>query len=105
MIHIMEKQKTVKGKGGTMRLGAYPCNLAENTLARRIYGQVEVGERHRHRYEFNNAYRKQLQECGLILSGVYPKEDLVEIVEITEHPWFESFVGACAKAHQGQEGL
>ncbi len=120
VIHIMEKQKTVKGKGGTMRLGAYPCVLADNTLTRRIYGQTEISERHRHRYEFNNLYRQKLEECGLVLSGVYPKEDLVEIIELTDHPWylgcqfhpefksrpmdphplFESFVGACLNVSQ-----
>ncbi|MBW2477767.1 MAG: CTP synthase [Deltaproteobacteria bacterium] len=120
VIHIMETQKSVKSKGGTMRLGAYPCSLPENTLARRIYGQTEVIERHRHRYEFNNAYRGRLDKCGLVFSGIYPKEDLVEIVEIDGHPWFlgcqfhpefksrpmtphplfESFVGACYKAKQ-----
>ena len=123
VIHIMEKQKAVKGKGGTMRLGAYPCSLKEKTLARRIYGQKDIGERHRHRFEFNNAYRQQLEKCGLVLSGVYPEENLVEIVEIEDHPWFlgcqfhpefksrpmsphplfESFVGACFKVRREQE--
>jgi CTP synthase len=117
----MEKQKSVKGKGGTMRLGAYPCTLAAQTLARRIYGQDEIGERHRHRYEFNNAYRQRLQKCGLVISGTYTREDLVEIVELADHPWFlgcqfhpefksrpmdphplfESFVGACLQARKG----
>ncbi len=121
VIHIMEDQKSVKGKGGTMRLGAYPCTLEENTLARRIYGQPRITERHRHRYEFNNAYRAPLQKAGLTLSGIYPEGDLVEIVELADHPWFlgcqfhpefrsrpmdphplfESFVGACLK--QGGE--
>jgi len=121
LIHIMEKQKSVKGKGGTMRLGAYPCALAGQTLARRIYGQDEISERHRHRYEFNNAYRQKLQQCGLVVSGSYAKEDLVEIVELPNHPWFlgcqfhpefksrpmdphplfESFVGACLQARKG----
>ena len=124
VIHIMEGQKKVKGKGGTMRLGAYPCSLQEKTLARRIYGQKDIGERHRHRFEFNNAYREALEKCGLVLSGVYSEENLVEIVEITDHPWFlgcqfhpefksrpmaphplfESFVGACFKASKGQDG-
>ena len=124
VIHIMEKQKSVKGKGGTMRLGAYPCSLKDKTLARRIYGQKDIGERHRHRFEFNNAYRQQLEKCGLILSGIYPEENLVEIVEIDDHPWFlgcqfhpefksrpmsphplfESFVGACFKARREQDG-
>jgi CTP synthase len=123
VIHIMEGQKTVKGKGGTMRLGAYPCSLTDQTLGRRIYGQAEISERHRHRYEFNNAYREQLQKCGLVLSGIYPKEDLVEIVELAEHPWFlacqfhpefksspmdphplfESFVGASLSAAREQD--
>ncbi|HEY5674960.1 MAG TPA: CTP synthase [Malonomonas sp.] len=120
VIHIMAEQKKVKGKGGTMRLGAYPCDLGKGTLARRIYGMEHLTERHRHRFEFNNAYRKQLQKCGLVLSGVNPESDLVEIVELAEHPWFlgcqfhpefksrpmaphplfESFVGACLKKRQ-----
>jgi CTP synthase len=121
VIHLMEKQKSVKGKGGSMRLGAYPCALADQTLTRRIYGQDEIGERHRHRYEFNNAYRQKLLGCGLVVSGTYVKEDLVEIVELPDHPWFlgcqfhpefksrpmdphplfESFVGACLQASKG----
>lgn len=121
VIHIMEEQKKVKGKGGTMRLGAYPCDLGEGTLARRIYGTEHLSERHRHRFEFNNAYRGKLQQCGLVLSGINPESDLVEIVELEDHPWFlgcqfhpefksrpmephplfESFVGACLKQRQG----
>ncbi|MCK4690880.1 MAG: CTP synthase, partial [Desulfuromonadales bacterium] len=120
VIHIMEEQKKVKGKGGTMRLGAYPCALVEGTLVRRIYGAELLSERHRHRFEFNNAYREKLQECGLVLSGINPESDLVEIVELVDHPWFlgcqfhpefksrpmephplfESFVGACLKQRQ-----
>jgi len=120
VIHIMEEQKKVRGKGGTMRLGAYPCNLKEGTLARRIYGTDHLSERHRHRFEFNNAFRKQLQDCGLILSGINQELNLVEIIELTDHPWFlgcqfhpefksrpmdphplfESFVGACLKQRQ-----
>ena len=103
-----------------MRLGAYPCDLGKGTLARRIYGMEHLTERHRHRFEFNNAYRKQLQKCGLVLSGINPESDLVEIVELADHPWFlgcqfhpefksrpmaphplfESFVGACLKNRQ-----
>ena len=121
VIHIMEGQKTVTRKGGTMRLGAYPCALAEGTLARRIYGAPSVTERHRHRYEFNNDYRQLLRNCGLVISGINPDGDLVEIVEYVDHPWFlgcqfhpefrsrpmdphplfESFVGACLKT-QGE---
>ncbi|MBR9979928.1 MAG: CTP synthase [Desulfatitalea sp.] len=75
-------------KGGTMRLGAYPCTLAENSLAFTAYGRKEISERHRHRYEFNNQYRAKLEEAGLKVSGTSPEGDLVEIVEIEDHPWF-----------------
>lgn len=120
VVDLMASQKGVDKKGGTMRLGSYPCDLAENTLARRIFGKPHVADRHRHRYEFNNAYRDQLSEAGLIISGVYPDADLVEIVELADHPWFlgcqshpefrsrpmaphplfESFVGASLKKNQ-----
>ena len=75
-------------KGATMRLGAYPCRLAAGSLAHRIYGREEISERHRHRYEFNNAYRERLAAAGLALSGLSPAGDLVEIVELPGHPWF-----------------
>jgi len=75
-------------KGGTLRLGAYPCVLAENTFAKAAYGEEEIFERHRHRYEFNNDYREQLEEKGMVISGASPDNTLVEIVEIAEHPWF-----------------
>ncbi len=88
VIHLMEGQHTVTRKGGTMRLGAYPCALSEHSLAARVYGKRKINERHRHRYEFNNAYRDQLTKAGLILSGVSPDDSLVEIVEIADHPWF-----------------
>jgi len=74
--------------GGTMRLGAYPCRLQENTLARAAYGQEEISERHRHRYEFNNQFKDQLTASGLVLSGLSPDGALVEIVELPDHPWF-----------------
>ena len=74
--------------GGTLRLGAYPCVLQENTHAADAYQQEEVSERHRHRYEFNNAFRKPLEEAGLVVSGTSPDKTLVEIVEIADHPWF-----------------
>ena len=74
--------------GGTLRLGAYPCKLRENTLARTAYGAEEISERHRHRYEFNNDYRQRLEEQGLIISGTSPDNNLVEIVELDQHPWF-----------------
>ncbi len=74
--------------GGTLRLGAYPCRLVPDTLAAAAYGQEEISERHRHRYEFNNTFRKQLQEAGLVISGTSPDETLVEIIELRDHPWF-----------------
>ncbi|MBW2562392.1 MAG: CTP synthase, partial [Deltaproteobacteria bacterium] len=75
-------------KGGTMRLGAYPCTLGENTFAYRAYGKKDISERHRHRYEFNNEHKARLEESGLVISGVSPDGSLVEIVEIEDHPWF-----------------
>ncbi len=88
VIHLMKEQEDVEDKGGTMRLGAYPCKLAEGTEAHKAYGDVEVSERHRHRYEFNNEYRERLQAQGMVLSGVSPDGKLVEMVEISEHPYF-----------------
>ena len=88
VIHIMEDQKYIVQKGGTMRLGAYPCKIRKGTLAYKIYGQENISERHRHRYEFNNDYRKQCEENGLILSGTSPDDLLVEIVELKNHPFF-----------------
>ncbi|RPJ16723.1 MAG: CTP synthase [Desulfobacteraceae bacterium] len=89
-----EKTKTVQKrdisseKGGTMRLGAYPCVLKEGTLAHSAYSACEISERHRHRYEFNNEFMKRLEESGLVVSGISPSGDLVEIVEVKDHPWF-----------------
>ncbi len=74
--------------GGTLRLGAYPCILKPGTFAATAYGQEEISERHRHRYEFNNAYRQQLEEAGLIVSGTSPDQTLVEMGELADHPWF-----------------
>jgi CTP synthase len=88
LIHLMEEQKGVEQKGGTMRLGAYPCSLQKGTFAQKAYGGLEISERHRHRYEFNNKYREVLTGKGLLLSGIYKEGDLVEIVEIADHPWF-----------------
>jgi CTP synthase len=88
VIHLMEHQKSVHDKGGTMRLGAYPCRLLDGSLAHKAYGVLEVRERHRHRYEFNNAYRDRLAARGLVLSGLSPDGELVEIVELQGHPWF-----------------
>ncbi|GFO55050.1 CTP synthase [Geomonas sp. Red276] len=88
IIHLMEEQKGVERKGGTMRLGAYPCSLTKGTFAQKAYGATEISERHRHRYEFNNQFRNQLVEKGMVVSGLYREGDLVEIVELPDHPWF-----------------
>ena len=88
VIDIMEEQKAVTAKGGTMRLGKYPCVLAEGSLARSLYGTGEIEERHRHRFEMNSSFRPQLEEKGLTVTGVSPDGLLPEIVEIQEHPWF-----------------
>lgn len=84
----MENQKNITKKGGTMRLGAYPCVLKENTLAYSLYGKKEISERHRHRYEFNNEYKKAMEEKGMVFSGTSPEGNLVEIVELKDHPYF-----------------
>ena len=88
VIDIMESQKDVGGKGGTMRLGAYPCVIKPGTQAARVYGVSETSERHRHRFEVNNGYRETLESGGMVLSGVSPDGNLVEIMELLDHPWF-----------------
>ena len=88
VIHIMEDQKNITKKGGTMRLGAYPCVLEKGTLASNLYGSEEISERHRHRYEFNNDYKKKMEEKKMVFSGTSPDGNLVEIVEIKNHPYF-----------------
>jgi CTP synthase len=88
VIDLMADQQSVRDKGGTMRLGAYGCKLADGSLAQKSYGVAGVTERHRHRYEFNNAYRDRLTAKGLVLSGLSPDGRLVEIVELPSHPWF-----------------
>ncbi len=84
----VEKRDETSDKGGTMRLGAYPCRLRPDTFAFHAYKQENISERHRHRYEFNNAYRERLEKAGLILSGASPDHELVEIVELADHPWY-----------------
>ncbi len=88
VIDMMEEQKKITTKGGTMRLGSYPCQVKEGTLAHRIYGRDQITERHRHRYEFNNKYLDQYEKNGMIASGRNPETGLVEIVEIKDHPFF-----------------
>ena len=88
VIDLMDEQKDITAKGGTMRLGAYPCKIKEGTLAHRIYGTTEISERHRHRWEFNNKYITDFEKAGLIPSGKNPASGLVEIVELPNHPFF-----------------
>lgn len=84
----VEKRSEESNKGGTMRLGSYPCKLVKDTKAQEAYGEAKIEERHRHRYEFNKKYADALQKAGLVLSGTSPDEELVEIVELPGHPWF-----------------
>ena len=122
VICLLDSQLQVTTKGGTMRLGAYPCHLEEGSRAREIYGEAEISERHRHRFEVNNAYRDLLTSHGMTISGTSPDGGLVEMIEITEHPWFvagqfhpelksrptrphplfDSFVGAAARYAEGE---
>jgi len=88
VIDIMEAQKKISCKGGTMRLGAYPCRISKDSKLFDIYKKELISERHRHRYEFNNKYLKQYHDAGMIAVGINPKDDLVEIMELKDHPWF-----------------
>ncbi|MBB5335841.1 CTP synthase [Pectinatus brassicae] len=88
VIDLMQSQLNVEDKGGTMRLGAYPCKLTEGSHAATAYGQAQIEERHRHRYEFNNKFRQILQDKGMVIAGTLPDDSLVEIVEVKDHPWF-----------------
>ena len=88
VIDLLPEQKEIAEKGGTMRLGLYPCKLVPGSKAQAAYGEEIIYERHRHRYEFNNIFREELQEAGLIFSGISPDGRLVEIIELSHHPWF-----------------
>jgi len=88
VIDLMEDQKTIEAKGGTMRLGAFPCDIKKDSLAFKIYGTKQISERHRHRWEFNNKYLIDFEKAGLIPSGKNPGTGLVEIVELKDHPFF-----------------
>jgi len=88
VISLLDSQRQVTDMGGTMRLGAYPCRLEEGSLARKIYGCDEISERHRHRYEVNPGYRKTLGDCGMLFGGISPDGDLVEMIELPDHPFF-----------------
>lgn len=88
VIDLMEEQKNITHKGGTMRLGAWACELKENSIAHQVYGTSVISERHRHRYEYNNKYKAELEAAGLASTGINPETGLVEIIEVPEHPWF-----------------
>ncbi|TAE37108.1 MAG: CTP synthase [Runella slithyformis] len=88
VINMMEEQKKITDKGGTMRLGSYGCELKKGTLARQIYGQNHISERHRHRYEFNSVYKEDFEKAGMVASGINPDSKLVEIIELPTHPYF-----------------
>lgn len=88
VIDFIPDQRNLENKGGTMRLGSYPCRLTPGTLAARLYNQRDIGERHRHRFEVNNLLLEPLKQAGLVLSGINPKANLVEIIERPDHPWF-----------------
>jgi len=88
VIHLMDQQRNITEKGGTMRLGSYPCRITPGTLAEKLYGKTGINERHRHRYEVNNEYREKLSDAGLVFSGLSPDGQLVEIIELPSHPYF-----------------
>jgi CTP synthase len=88
VIALMEEQKSITDKGGTMRLGAWACDLKMDSLAQKIYKANTIEERHRHRYEFNNKYKEEIEAAGMIATGLNPETGLVEIIEISNHPWF-----------------
>ncbi|MCC5910970.1 MAG: CTP synthase [Clostridiaceae bacterium] len=88
VIDLMPEQRDIEEKGGTMRLGTYPCKINPSTKTKEVYNEDLIYERHRHRYEFNNEYREKLTKAGLVISGISPDERLVEIVELKDHPWF-----------------
>ncbi|HHE46335.1 MAG TPA: CTP synthase, partial [Bacteroidetes bacterium] len=88
VIDLLPEQKKLRKKGGTMRLGAQPCHIQPGSLAYKIYGKELISERHRHRYEFNNKYRKSFENAGMVFGGLSPDHKLVEMVEIPDHPWF-----------------
>ena len=88
VIDLMEEQKKIENKGGTMRLGAYSCKLEEGSFAHKAYGTTQISERHRHRYEFNSAYKEDFEKAGMKASGINPETGLVEVVEIPSHPYF-----------------
>ena len=93
VISLQEEQKGIKAMGATMRLGAYPCKVSPGSRAFEAYGEEIIYERHRHRYEVNNAFRDRLQDAGLVISGVSPDGRLTEMIELPDHPWFVASQG------------
>ena len=124
VIDLLSEQRKVKEKGASMRLGAWPCAVEQDSFAHEAYGQKEISERHRHRYEFNNEYKKKLTDKGLRITGISPDGNLAEIVEIKDHPWFlgcqfhpefkskptkphplfREFIEAASKSNRGKSG-
>ena len=88
IIDLMEKQKKIVNKGGTMRLGSYKCKLSKNSIVRNAYKMETIEERHRHRYEFNSTFKNEFNENGMITTGINEKLNLVEVIELKNHPWF-----------------
>jgi CTP synthase len=88
VINLMVSQKDVVNKGGTMRLGAWDCEINKESIAYKVYGKIAIKERHRHRFEFNNDYKTQIEKAGMIATGLNPETGLVEIIEIPSHNWF-----------------
>ena len=88
VITLLEEQRKIRKKGGSMRLGTWPTKISPDTLAEKVYGNAEVLERHRHRYEFNMKYREQMEEKGFLISGTSPDGSLAELIELRDHPWF-----------------
>jgi len=88
VVHLMPEQEKVDNKGGTMRLGAYRCCLIKGTVAHRAYGSDSIDERHRHRYELNSKYITQLEKAGMVMAGFNPEFQVVEMIELSNHPWF-----------------
>ena len=111
VIHLLPEQQDVVDLGGTMRLGVYPCRLVPGTMGERLYGEAVVYERHRHRYEFNNAYRGAFQDAGYTISGTSPDGRLVELIELEHHPYFTAcqyhpeFLSRPGKPHPLFRGL
>ena len=88
IIDLMKEQKEIKNKGGTMRLGSYKCSLEKGSHINKIYKNIDIKERHRHRYEFNNSFKKEFNDNGMLTTGINNKLNLVEVIELNNHPWF-----------------